>query len=247
MARSALFLARGGLGLPTWTELSGAHTGLGLSRDPAAAGRPCCRPGRRGPGPGESGPSGCRLVTELPQAALRRGPSPCLPAHRESSSPAGHLPVRAASERGLQQEAPGGRGLSPSRLTTGSWGPVSTPSHPEKMGALSPRCLTLGSWGALSPRHLTLGRWGPCLHAVSPWEVGGPYLHASSPGLALSPSPLRAVAGRFQLPEPPLAVTEELNKHQGLPFGSMARNWRLGRTSESTRTEEKGKKTVPDS
>lgn len=48
VARSALFLARGGLGLPAWTELSGAHTGLGLSRDPAAAGRPCCRPGLAG-------------------------------------------------------------------------------------------------------------------------------------------------------------------------------------------------------
>lgn len=132
-----------------------------MSRDPAAAGRPCCRPGRRGPGPGDSGPSGCRLVAELPQAALRRGPSPCLPAHRESSSPAGHLPVRAASERGLQQEAPG-RGVG-------------------RGGA----CLQAGSlWegGGLSPHRLTLGRWGPCLHAVSPWEVGRPVSMLSHPG-----------------------------------------------------------------
>lgn len=64
-AHSALFLARGGLGLPTSTELSRTHTGLGLSRDPVAGGRPCRCPGRRGPGPGDSGPSARRLVTEL--------------------------------------------------------------------------------------------------------------------------------------------------------------------------------------
>ena len=113
-----------------------------------------------GPSPGD------RAVTvpALPQAAPCRGPSSPCPLTGRVHLLQGHLPVRAASERGLRQEALGweARGAC---LQAGSPQEVGGLSHPRKLGSLSPRRLTLGSWGAC--------------------------LHASSPGLASSPSALR--------------------------------------------------------
>ena len=96
-------------------------------------------------------------------------------------------------------------------------GPVSKPAHPRKLGALSPSQLTLGSWGLC--------------------------LQASSPQAGLVPlCPLGRWLDGSSCKNPHCPVVGELNKHQVLPFGSTARNWRLGRTSESTRTEEKKRK-----
>lgn len=88
----------------------------------------------------------------------------------------------------------------------------------------------VGGKGGLSPSRLTPGSWGPCLQAGSPQAGLVP----------LCPLGRRLDGSSCQNPHCP--VVRELNKHQVLPFGSMAWNWRLGRTSESTRTEEKKRK-----
>lgn len=91
VARPASFLAHGGLGLPARTELSGAHTGLGLSRGQA----PVLLSWSSWTGPWRQQPLGLspgdRAITvpALPQAAPCGGPSPSLPAHGESSPSAG--------------------------------------------------------------------------------------------------------------------------------------------------------------